>query len=203
MNQAVTAAVRVASSDTARKLSPLASLAFAAVLVVGSSTVASVQAHGRDADTPIELSRETPPAASRSAAPIPPALQVSNGKNGAPLALIAGNPMFPLSSGGELFSWRVDAPVEAHGVQVQEIATTGFWVGRDANQRVFVTIPKSAIEKNSLEVGDLVAGQLVNVSGRVATPPDNIGSLALPPEARAKLASQDKLIVANNVRPPS
>jgi hypothetical protein len=124
---------------------------------------------------------------------------VSNGYNGAPLVLVSGNPMFPLPGGDVLTSWD-KAPVVAQGIPVQQITSAGFWAGNDETQRVFVSVPPSAIENGALSLDKLSVGELVNLSGYMAKLPDNFSYMSLDPGTISQATQQGEWVAANDLR---
>lgn len=186
------------------KLAALMSLGLVASLAISSAVYETIRAGASDdTATSFVASDRGAPVASRSAAPAGSGVvPVSNGRDDAPFALVSGRPMFPLSGSGVFASWQPGSPVEAHDVPVQSLTPSGFWMGFDEFQRVFVTIPNSAVENGSLSLAQLQPGQMVNVSGRVGELPDNVGSLDLEDPALRQLTRQGKLVEANNVRLP-
>lgn len=128
----------------------------------------------------------------------------SNGRNGAPLVLVAGKPLFPLSTGG-VFASTYEAPIEAQSVRVQAIAgSRGIWVGQSPEQRVYVEIPGSAVDNGSLAADTLRIGEVVNLSGRVKPPPQDLAALGVVDASEVEqLTEQGGLIYANSVRPAS
>jgi hypothetical protein len=177
----------------------LVGLAALAVLLVGVVTNAVIAESNDSAPTePIAQAVEPQLAAPVVLTPS------SDGRNGAPLALVNGNPMFPLPGSGEISGW-IGNPVEAHGLTVVGVEELGFWLGlpdRD-EQRIYVRAPDEPSAGPALAFDELEVGQLVNVSGRVAPLPENLGALGLSAQDRESLANASALLDANSVRPPT
>lgn len=162
-------------------------------VVVAIATVSWVVKPGEDS-TPASGEPAT-----NTGIPVVDVALTSDGRAGRPLALVSGAPMFPLPGGGVLTGWR-DVPVVAQDVPVQSLAKNGFWMGSDEVQRVFVTIPNSAVERGSLALDKLQIGQQVNVTGRMQQLPENVFALGLDDATEVRLKSADGWLVANNVR---
>ena len=102
----------------------------------------------------------------------------------------------------ELKNIHVEA--EAQGVKVEQISSDqGFWIGENDQQRVFVHVSGDAVGKGALAPAALQEGQLVNVSGRFQTIPDDVTTLGLTDvNDLTQLVAQSELIEANSVRTP-
>ncbi len=182
--------------DLNRKIEPIRMLlayvgAFIAMVLAVVAIVWVVQPASR-----VQL-RDTP--AARESIPVVDNALISDGREGRPLSLVAGFPMFPLPGDGVLTRWN-DAPVVSQAVPVQSLARNGFWMGIDQVQRVYVNIPNSAVDHGAVPLGNLQIGQLVNVTGRMQALPDNLLPFGLDMATQSKLETAGRWLVANDVR---
>ena len=123
----------------------------------------------------------------------------SDGRNGNVFALAGGQTVFPLPY-DDLSSFA-NAPVEMQGVVIRSVVPElGMWVGPSDQQRVFVTLSQKP-DRGSLTIGSVVAGQVVNLSGRMLAPRFVTSSgLAEGPD-RDLLIAQGQLVEAVSIRP--
>ncbi len=126
----------------------------------------------------------------------------SDGRNGAPLALAAGRPLFPLAK-GEPIVVDEKAPFLAQGLQVQStVGGSGAWLGVSGEQRVFVQMPDSLRNSGSLTADELHSGDTVSVTGAFDTLPFDLNAIGITGGNAELLQSQERLIVANSVLRP-
>lgn len=124
---------------------------------------------------------------------------VSDGRNGAPLMLAGGRPLFPLGPSGSL-SGVAGAAFEGHGVTIGAQEGSGVWLtSADSLQRVYAVIPDEVVSRSGMRAEAFVAGSRVNLSGRMAAE-DGLG-LGLAVESALTVNGQGQVIAVNSVRP--
>jgi len=144
--------------------------------------------------------RDVTDAQGQQTAPIVQANALSDGRNGAPLALAGGRPLFPLPP--RALDGFANAAVEMHGVQVVFLAGEGVWVGEPGGQMVFV-VPDSAASGSGSDafMRTLQPRQPLNVSGRILPLPPTgamFGLTAL--TSQDVLAGHNHYVSANSLR---
>lgn len=178
-------------------------LLVAAAVLTASIAGLVIQLVGRGSGADVAQAAQQPSSGRATVSTVDPLqlLAQSDGRNGNPLVLVAGRPLFPLPAGSPIVA-PGGQPFEAQGVRVLSLVPgRGAWVGTSVQQRVFVSLPDDVTLPFSLRLADLAAGEQVNVSGRVAdVAVDPVRDMGMAPADAALLQSQGKLVAADGVR---
>ncbi len=128
---------------------------------------------------------------------------ISDGRNGRAFALVGGKPLFPLPPSS--LNGFLNDPVEMQDVRVLSIVdNSGFWIGEDDVQRVFIAMTGEAYSNGSLTPAGLTPGQTVNLSGYLKPLPGNPDAIGVRNvDDVAQLTQQGARVEVNSVRQPS
>ena len=112
-----------------------------------------------------------------------------------------GRSLLPLSAAGPLGNLSGQA-VTGKGVTVESVvADEGFWVGPNANDRVFVSLLPQARGSGGESPFQVRKGQRVELAGNLRPVPANLAGLGVDEaEGAAQLRSQGQYIEASSVR---
>lgn len=119
----------------------------------------------------------------------------SDGREGRPLVLVSGRPVFPLVQ-GQTLPGEEKSPVMVQGAPVQSIVPgVGFWLGASPDQRFFVQASGETVDLDALKPGERLL-----VTGETANTPSDVVLWHLTDEDANRLTEQERIVVANNVR---